>query len=207
MSPSRFTRNPLIAGMEEVRGAWGWIRALAILLVVFGVVCIVADVTAIFATELAFGWLLLITGVVTLVRAFHTRTWSGFFLSLFGARLRGIRGISADSISVCRTAQLHASFFYCGRAVPRSRCGNGEVPALGLVRLLRDRVVALGIMLLAQMPASSIWFIGFALRVHLIVDGASLVGFATPIHSLPAVPVYRAAYVWQHQQNTRSQAS
>lgn len=52
--------------------------------------------------------------------------------------------------------------------------------------------VALGILLLVQMPSSSVWFIGLAIGVDLIVDGSSLVGFATAIHTLPDVATYRA---------------
>jgi hypothetical protein len=47
--------------------------------------------------------------------------------------------------------------------------------------------VVLGVILLAQMPASSVWFIGFAIGVDMIVEAASLVGFATAIHSLPGL--------------------
>ena len=46
---------------------------------------------------------------------------------------------------------------------------------------------ALGVVLIVQMPTSSIWFIGFAIGVDLVVDGAALVGFATAIHSLPTL--------------------
>jgi uncharacterized membrane protein HdeD (DUF308 family) len=49
--------------VEEIRRSWGWILALGILVILFGVVCIVGDVTATFATVLAFGWLLLGGGV------------------------------------------------------------------------------------------------------------------------------------------------
>ena len=45
-----------------------------------------------FATVLAFGWLLLLSGVIALVHAFRTRTWSGFFLYLLSALLRGFTG-------------------------------------------------------------------------------------------------------------------
>jgi len=45
--------------------------------------------------------------------------------------------------------------------------------------------VVLGIMLLAQMPISGIWFIGFAIGVDLIFDGVAMMGFAGAIHSLP----------------------
>lgn len=49
------------------------------------------------------------------------------------------------------------------------------------------------IMLLVQMPVSSVWFIGFAIGVDLIVDGALLIGFATALQSLPYVAAQRAA--------------
>ena len=48
--------------------------------------------TATLATVLAFGWLLLIGGVVALVQAFQTRSWSGFFLFFLSALLRGVTG-------------------------------------------------------------------------------------------------------------------
>jgi uncharacterized membrane protein HdeD (DUF308 family) len=51
----------------------------------------------------------------------------------------------------------------------------------------------LGILLLAQMPVSSIWFIGFAIGVDLIFDGASLIGIATAVHSLPKPTFEKAA--------------
>ena len=44
--------------------------------------------------------------------------------------------------------------------------------------------LGLGIMLLTQMPISSVWFIGFAIGVDLIFDGASMIGFATALHKL-----------------------
>jgi uncharacterized membrane protein HdeD (DUF308 family) len=51
--------------------------------------------------------------------------------------------------------------------------------------------VVLGIMLLVQMPVSSLWFLGFAVGVEMLVDGGSLVGFATAIHSLPKATSFK----------------
>lgn len=45
--------------------------------------------------------------------------------------------------------------------------------------------VALGIYLLATWSASSTYFIGIAIGIDLIFDGAALIGFAGAIHSLP----------------------
>src|SRR5690242_18601208 len=92
MSKHWQTDNPLVAGIEEVRSSWGWFLLLGILMMTAGTFCIVANVTATYATVLAFGWLLLISGVFALVHAFQVRTWSGFFLYFLSALLRGFTG-------------------------------------------------------------------------------------------------------------------
>ena len=46
---------------------------------------------------------------------------------------------------------------------------------------------ALGVYLLATFPAASPYLVGVVIGVDLIFDGSSLVGFASAIHSLPAV--------------------
>jgi uncharacterized membrane protein HdeD (DUF308 family) len=56
--------------------------------------------------------------------------------------------------------------------------------------------VALGIILLTQMPVSSLWFIGFAIGLDLILEGVSLVGFARAIHRLPRPVSYRERNVY-----------
>ena len=196
MSASPFTRNPLVIGMEEIRESWGWILALGILLTLFGAVCIVGDVTATFATVLAFGWLLLLSGIAALVHAFRVRTWSGFFLYLLSALLRGFTGyllIRYPSAGAASFTLILASFFIVGGLFRAIAAAVVKFPRSSWAVFSGIVSVVLGIMLLAQMPASSVWFIGFALGVDMIVDGASLVGFATAIHGLPALPVRRAA--------------
>src|SRR6516165_10509707 len=89
---SEVTPNPLIAGINEVRKSWGWFLILGILFMLAGVICIAGDVTATFVTVLFFGWMLLFSGVVALIHAFGTHTWSGFFLYLLSALLRGFTG-------------------------------------------------------------------------------------------------------------------
>jgi uncharacterized membrane protein HdeD (DUF308 family) len=47
-------------------------------------------------------------------------------------------------------------------------------------------------MLLAQMPVSSVWFIGFAVGLEMFLDGGTLVGFSFAIRSLPKVTPFTA---------------
>jgi uncharacterized membrane protein HdeD (DUF308 family) len=192
---SEVASNPLIAGMDEIRKSWGWVLALGMAFMLFGVVCIVGDVTATFATVLFFGWLLLFSGVVALIQAFRTRTWSGFFFNLLGALLRGFTGyllVRYPSAGAFSLTLVLASFFVVGGVFRAIASGMMQFPRWGWAFFSGIVSLALGIILLVQMPVSSIWFIGFAIGVDLIVDGAALVGFATAIHSLPTLTAHEA---------------
>ena len=182
-----FAENPLIAGIEEVGNSWGWFIALGILLMLLGGICIIGDVTATFATVLVFGWLLLISGIVALVHAFGTRNWSGFLLYLLSALFRGFTGYLLIRYPLAGAASLTlvlASFFVVNGIFRAIAAGMLKFPRWGWAVFSGVVSVALGVALLAQMPVSSIWFIGFAIGVDLIFDGASLVGFGTAIHQI-----------------------
>jgi uncharacterized membrane protein HdeD (DUF308 family) len=196
MSRDAFAQNPLIAGIEEIRNSWGWFLALGILLMIFGAICIVGDVTATFATVLVFGWLLLISGVVALVQAFRTMNWGGFFFYFLSALFRGFTGYLLIRYPLAGAASftlILASFFVVVGFFRAISAGMMKLPRWGWSVASGIVSVVLGVMLLAQMPVSSIWFIGFAIGVDLIVDGASLVGFATAINTLPKSKSYAAA--------------
>jgi uncharacterized membrane protein HdeD (DUF308 family) len=187
MSRNELGQNPLIAGMEEIRNSWGLFLGLGILLMLLGAICIIGDVTATFATVLIFGWLLLISGIVALVHAFGTRNWSGFFLNLLSALFRGFTGYLLIRYPLAGAASLTlilASFFVVSGTFRAIAAGMMKFPRWGWAVFSGVVSVALGVILLAQMPLSSIWFIGFAIGVDLICDGASLVGFGTAIHQI-----------------------
>jgi uncharacterized membrane protein HdeD (DUF308 family) len=195
MSRNELGQNPLVAGMEEIRNSWGWFLALGILLMIIGAICIVGDVTATFATVLVFGWLLLISGIVALVHAFRTMAWSGFFLSLLSALFRGFTGYLLIRYPLAGAASLTlllASFFVVGGVFRAIGAGMMKFPRWGWSVFSGLVSLVLGVMLLTQLPVSSIWFIGFAIGVDLIVDGASLIGFATAINTLPKPKAYQA---------------
>lgn len=187
MSRNELAQNPLLAGMEEIRNSWGWFLGLGILLMLLGAICIIGDVTATFATVLIFGWLLLISGIVALVHAFGTRNWSGFFLNLLSALFRGFTGYLLIRYPLAGAASLTlilASFFIVSGMFRAIAAGMMKFPRWGWAVFSGLVSVAMGVILLAQMPLSSIWFIGFAIGVDLICDGASLVGFGAAIHQV-----------------------
>jgi uncharacterized membrane protein HdeD (DUF308 family) len=185
---SKTNYNPLIAGLDEIRGSWGWFLFLGIALTLLGVACIVFNVTSTFTTVLVFGWLLLIGGVVALIQSFSTGTWGGFFLYLLSALLRGFTGylliryplMGAETLTL-----VLASFFIVGGLFRAIGSGVAKFPRWGWGVFSGVVSVALGAMVLWQWPVTGLWFIGLAVGVDLIVDGVAVTSFASAIHHLP----------------------
>jgi uncharacterized membrane protein HdeD (DUF308 family) len=188
MSSNPMIENPFLAGIEEVRQSWGWFLGLGVVMTLLGVVCILADTAVTFATVLFFGCLLLFGGIVALVQAFTVRTWSGFFLYLLTALFRGFTGyllIRYPTAGAISMTLILASLFIVSGLFRAISSGVLKFPRYGWSIFSGVISVALGILLLAQMPVSSVWFIGFAIGLDMLLDGASMVSFALAMHHLP----------------------
>ena len=186
----------IASGIEEVRNSWGWFLALGILFVLLGTICVIGNVTATFATVLFCGWMLVISGVSGLVQTLRMRNWQGALLTLLSALFRGFLGYLLIRYPLSGAVSLTlilASFLLAGGAFRAVGSGMMQFPRWGWSVFSGLVSVALGIMLLAQLPVSSVWFIGFAIGVDLICDGASLVALSTSLHSLPDLAVGKAS--------------
>jgi len=86
-----------------------------------------------------------------------------------------------------------ASFFIVGGIFRAVGSAMAKFPRWGWAVFSGAVSVILGILLLAQMPLSGLWFIGFAIGVDLIFEGAASIGFATAIHNLPGRAAFRVA--------------
>ena len=193
---SELTYDPLTAGIGKIRESWGWFLVLGIALAVLGVCCAAFNVTATVATVLVFGWLLLISGVIQLVHAFRAGTWSGFPLYLLSALFRGFTGFLLIRFPVMGAEALTivlASFFIVTGVFRALASAMLKFPRWGWVVFSGLITAVLGFILLAQMPVSGVWFIGFAIGVDLIFDGIATIGFAAAIHHLPKPAAFGAA--------------
>lgn len=179
------------AGMEEVKKSWGWFLAIGILLVVLGVVCLATAKTATTVSILIFGWILLISGVMWLVNVFRAWTWSGVFLYLLNAIIRGATGyllVRHPDAGAAAVTMVLAVLFVVGGIFRIAASSIIQFPRWGWTAFAGAVSVALGIMLLMNWTAASTFFIGMAIGIDLIFDGSALVGFAGAIHS-----VYKSA--------------
>ena len=184
---SKSIGTSLASSVEGVRNSWGWFVTFGIALVILGAVCIIGNVTATLATVFAFGWLLIVGGVIALVHAFETRSWSGFFLSLLSAALRGFTGyllIRYPLAGEWSLTLLLTSLFIVGGMFRAIGAAMLRFPRWGWAALSGAVSVFLGVMLLGQLPVSSLWFIGFAIGVDFVFDGASLVALGIALRGM-----------------------
>jgi uncharacterized membrane protein HdeD (DUF308 family) len=137
---------------------------------------------------LAFGWLLIVGAVLALIQTFRVQTWSGFFLYLLSAVLRGFTGyllIRYPFTGEMSMTLLLASLFVVGGIFRAVGSATLRFPQWGWTTLSGVISVALGVMLLTQLPTASLWFIGLALGVDFIFDGTSLIALGSTLRGVP----------------------
>ena len=192
---SAVPRDPLSL-IGELHRSWRWVLALGISFIVLGVLCIGSDVTATFATVVFFGWLLLVSGIIALAHAFTAGTWQGSLLYVLSGLLRGFTGyllIRYPLAGALSLTLVFASFFVVGGLFRSIGAGMLQFPRWAWAAFSGALSVVLGVLLLMQLPSSSVWFIGFAIGVDLIFEGTALVGLGTAIHRLPGPRVHQHA--------------
>jgi len=180
--------NPLVAGIEEIRGSWGSFLALGIIFILLGVACIAFAATATYASVMVFGWILLISGVFALIQSFTTGTWRGFFLYLLTALFRGVVGyflIRYPKMGAEGLTMVLAAFFIVTGLFRAIGSSMAKFPRWGWAVFSGIVSFVLGVWLLVEIPNTSAWFLGVAIGVDLIFEGAAVTGVASAIHSLP----------------------
>ena len=178
------------AGLEQVRKSWGWFLVFGILLTVLGVVCVGKAQTATTFSILTLGWVLMISGVVWLVNSFYAFSWQGFFMYLLNALIRGATGyllIRHPDAGAQGVTMVLAALLIVGGLFRGIGASVIQFPRWGWTVFSGVVSFGLGVYLLATWPMASTYFVGMVIGIDLIFDGASLVGFASAIQSLPRV--------------------
>jgi uncharacterized membrane protein HdeD (DUF308 family) len=184
------------AGLEQVRKSWGWFLTFGILLIALGILCVGKAQTATIFSILALGWVLVLSGVAWLISSFFAFSWHGFFLYLLNAIIRGVTGyllIRHPDAGAEGVTMLIATLFIVGGLFRAAAASVIQFPRWGWTAVSGLISLALGIYLVTIWQSASTFFLGMIIGIDLIFDGASLMGFAGAIHSLPQVPVQRKA--------------
>jgi uncharacterized membrane protein HdeD (DUF308 family) len=167
----------LADGLKALRAKWGWIVALGVVFLVAGVVALGSVVAATASAVMIVGIMMIMGGVAEIVAAFGVKEWGKFLLWL----LLGVLYVAAGIIAIVHPLEaatiltLMLGFALVVGGVMRGflayqmrEAGKpwGWVAFSGLVSIV------LGVMIVAQWPASSLFVLGMFLGIDLIFIGS-----------------------------------
>jgi len=170
---------------RELAQYWGWFLVFGLGLIVLGIAAVVRSVTATIASMLFFGWLLVVACGIEVAQAVLVGHWAGFFHHLVAAILFGVAGfmiVTRPLLSAEVVTMLIAVFFLISGlfqvfgSVWVALPGWGWQVADGLITFI------LGLLVLAQWPASGLWVIGLFIGIDLIFYGAAWIALALGVH-------------------------
>jgi len=170
----RLARRILRHELDAIKGNWGWILALGIVLIVVGSIAVLLPILTSFASAVAFGALLLVGGLFQLVGAFWTRDWSGFFLSL----LMGVLWVVVGVLFLRHPGEALLAmtlFLACALMVGGLFRIIGSLsyrfPHWGWTLLGGAINLLLGILIWQQWPEVALWVIGLFVGIDMIFTG------------------------------------
>lgn len=167
----------LADGLKVLRAKWGWIVALGVVFLIAGFIALGSVVAATASAVMIVGIMMIMGGVAELVAAFSVKEWGKFLFWLLLGALYVAAGVIAImnpfAAATILTLMLGAALLIGGilrifLAFQMKGAGKpwGWVVVSGLVTLL------LGVMVIAQWPASSFFVLGIFLGIDLIFIGS-----------------------------------
>jgi uncharacterized membrane protein HdeD (DUF308 family) len=172
---------------HEIVQYWGWFLAFGIGVLILGIAAVVRSVAATVVSMLFFGWLLVLASGIEIAQAVMVGHWVGFFQHLLTAILFGIVGlliVMRPVVSAEVATVFMAMFFLIGglfqmiSSVAVALPGWGWQTADGLLTFV------LGLLVLAQWPASGLWVIGLFVGIDLIFYGATWIALALGLRAM-----------------------
>jgi uncharacterized membrane protein HdeD (DUF308 family) len=182
----RTTPGGVGPGVHELAPHWGLLLGLGVVELLLGVIGLGVVGLVTLASVIFFAWLLLLSGVMHLVRAFRTRGWEGVALHILIGILQGAVGAllllrpvaGAASLTLLLAALfLVSGLFRIVFALSVRIDGWGWQVLAGVVTFV------LGLLISAGWPASSFWVIGTFISIDLIFAGWSFIMIALAVKS------------------------
>jgi len=173
---------------NEVIHNWGWFLALGIGLMLLGVIAVTRSVTATEISVVFFGWILLIASAIEVAQACMVGRWPGFFLHVLAAVLFGVTGglfVWRTVISAEIATLFMAMFFLVSGSFQLvSAFAIHVLPGWGWHALNGAVTFLLGILVLAQWPASGLYAIGLFVGIDLVFFGWAWIMLALGLHRM-----------------------
>jgi len=171
-----------------VRKSIGWSIGLSVLMIVAGIIAIASPMAAGIAVNLLVAWLLVFSGCVHLVFAWHTRSAGGFLWELLVGILyvligvyllmHPLAGLASLTIALAIYLFLEAILEFVLGFILRPHRGSGWLLFDGIVTLL------LAVMIWRAWPSSSAWVIGTLVGISMLFSGICRLVFSLVARSI-----------------------
>jgi uncharacterized membrane protein HdeD (DUF308 family) len=177
MTADKSGPRSLADGLKTLRAKWGWIVALGVVFLIAGVIALGSVVTATETAVMVVGIMMLMGGVAEIIAAFGVKSWGKFLFWLLLGALYVAAGVIAIMnpllAAVYLTLMLGVALAVGGVLriflAFNMKGGGGPWAWVALSGLI---TFALGCMIIAQWPASSLFVLGIFLGIDLIFIGA-----------------------------------
>lgn len=168
----------------KIREDAGWYWAGGILFILMGAVAILVPLVATLALTLMVGILFIIGGVYELARAWRHRGEGG---RIVGITLFGILAVAAGIVLLAFPLQgaitltLFLGIYFLASGVFRGIAAFDIRPTKGWGWLLFGGLVSvvIGVLILANLPASGLWVMGLLIGIDFLFFGTTLIAIVT----------------------------
>lgn len=166
--------------MAEIARSWKRFMTVGILVLLLGAVAIVVPHLASLASTIFVGWILIFAGVFLIAVAFsRSGAWQVITAVIWGLLTLGVgiyiaianpeRGVLALTLVLC------IYFIVVGATRLWIAFAERGTPGAGLVGVNGLFSLVIGVLILAELPESSVWAIGLLVGIDLIFAGWSLI--------------------------------
>jgi uncharacterized membrane protein HdeD (DUF308 family) len=167
---------------------WGWLVALGLALVLFGILAIWRARIATLVSVAFIGALLLVGALSVFIVAFSfTGYWTAFFIHVVWAVLLAIIGfilVTRPAISAEAITLVMAFYFLATGVVVIGFALSSHVQGQWLYVADGAVSAALGALLLAGWPVTGLWAIGLFIGIDLILRGGAIVALGLGLRTL-----------------------
>jgi uncharacterized membrane protein HdeD (DUF308 family) len=171
-----------ISASDHMRSNWGWMLALGILFIVGGFFAFVSPFFASVAVAATVAIVFIILGAAQIFQAWGVRSWGGFFWQLLVGIIILVGGIAMyiNPIVAAAGLTLVVGAMFIAKGVFQLLLGFRLRPMDGWGWIAISGVLALivGLMIVFQFPASTLYALGILAGISLAFTGWSYVMIA-----------------------------
>jgi uncharacterized membrane protein HdeD (DUF308 family) len=172
--------------VSEVKNRTAWSMFMGVLITILGVFLIAYPLFTATVTTVLLGWVFIFAGVAEVIFALHSTTPGNFFLKLLLGIVYGIAGIflaAAPLVGVAALTLLLGALFLIQAGMVTALAFEVR-PAEGWGWFLFDGIIAfaVGVLIFAKWPWSSLWAIGTLVGVAILMRGIARIVVAARIH-------------------------